>query len=84
MPIWENLHKFLALSCRESFTFFEPCHSGWRGHIDISHLMEQIMNHQRNECNNILGYIDDLVLWDQNAYELETQDRNSVSLLQKG
>ena len=40
------------------------------------------MNHLENEIINILGYIDDLVLWNQNANQLVTQVWRSVALLE--
>ena len=68
VPIRINFHKFLVLSCWGKLYFFRALPFGlppasWF----FSLLMEHTVNHLRNEGTNILGYIDDPVLWNQDA-----------------
>ena len=44
--------------------------------------MEQIMNFLLNEVIDILGYIDDLGLWNQDPDELEIQIWRTIVLLE--
>ena len=71
VPIRQNLHKYLALSCWGKLFFFRALPFGlapapWL----FSMLMEAVLTHLRVEGIDILGYLDDLVLWNPCKLEL--------------
>ena len=84
VPIRQNLHKFLALSCWGKLYFFRALPFGlapapWL----FSALIEAVLVHLRGKGLNILGYIDDLVLWNRSKDELQVQVLETVTLLKK-
>ena len=84
VPIRQNLHKFLALTCWGKLFFFRALPFGlapapWL----FSALIEAVLVHLRDRGLNILGYIDDLVLWNQSKDELQVQVLEPVKLLKK-
>ena len=74
VPIRQNLHKFLALSCWGKLFFFRALSFGlapapWL----FSVLMEAVLTYLRLEGIDILSYLDDLVLWNPCKLELGRQ-----------
>ena len=84
VPIRQNLHKFLALSCWGKLFFFRALPFGlapapWL----FSMLMEAILTHLRLEGIDILGYLDDLVLCNPYKLELGRQIQRTILLLER-
>ena len=82
VPIRNNLHKFLALTCWGKLFFFRALPFGlatapWL----FSTLVEAVLVKLRAKGINILGYIDDLVLWNTSKDELHVQVQESIALL---
>ena len=79
VPMRQNLHKFLALSCWGKLFFFRALPFGlatapWL----FTMLMDAALTSLRKEGMNILGYIDDLVLWNSSKSELQLQTSRTV------
>ena len=88
VPIRQNLHKFLALSCWGRLFFFRALPSGLPFGLApaprlFSMLMEAVLTCLRQGGVDILGYLDDLVLWNPCRPELITQVRRTVTLLER-
>ena len=80
VPIRQNLHKFLALSCWGRLFFFRALPFGLAPAPWIfSMLMEAVLTSLRSEGIDILGYLDDLVLWHLCKLELGKQVQPSTS-----
>ena len=84
VPIRQNLHKYLALSCWGKLFFFRALPFGlapapWL----FSMLMEAVLTHLRVEGIDILGYLDDLVLWNLCKLELGRQIQRTTHLLER-
>ena len=82
VPIRNNLHKFLALSCWGKLFFFKALPFGlapapWL----FSLLIEKALTALRSEGINILGYIDDLVLWNSDKDELQAHVLRTMTFL---
>ena len=82
VPIRNNLHKFLALTCWGKLFFFRALPFGlatapWL----FTTLVESVLGKLRNKGFNILAYIDDLVLWNKSKDELQVQVQETISLL---
>ena len=82
VPIRNNLHKFLALTCWGKLFFFRALPFGlatapWL----FSTLVEAALVKLRAKGFNILGYIDDLVLWNTSKDELHVQVQETIALL---
>ena len=83
VPIRQNLHKFLALTCWGKLFFFRALPFGlatapWL----FSALIEAVLTHLRTRGFNILGYLDDLVLWNIRKDELHVQVQETIRLLE--
>ena len=83
VPMRQNLHKFLALSCWGKLFFFRALPFGlatapWL----FTMLMEAALTSLRKEGMNILGYIDDLVLWNSSKSELQLQTFRAIQVLE--
>ena len=81
VPIRSNLHKFLALTCWGKLFFFRALPFGlatapWL----FSSLIEAVLVKLRSKGINILGYIDDLVLWSRSKDELQVHVQETISL----
>ena len=82
VPIRQNLHKFLALSCWGKLFFFRALPFGLAPAPWIfSVLMEAVLVYLRQEGIDILGYLDDLVLWNTCKIELSRQIQRTIHLL---
>ena len=83
VPIRNNLHKFLALSCWGKLFFFRALPFGlapapWL----FSALMEAVLVHLRDKGINILGYLDDFVLWNASRDALLLHVQETTHLLE--
>ena len=82
VPIRQNLHRFLALSCWGKLFFFRALPFGLAPAPWIfSKLMEAVLTYLRVEGIDILGYLDDLVLWNPCKLELSRQIQRTIHLL---
>ena len=84
VPMRQNLHKFLALSCWGKLFFFRALPFGlatapWL----FSALIEAVLSSLRAKGFNILGYIDDLVLWNKDKELLKSHVQETISLLER-
>ena len=82
VPIRQNLHKFLALSCWGRLFFFRALPFGlatapWL----FTTLIESALTVLRKEGLSILGYIDDIVLWNPCSSVLQEQVFRAMSFL---
>ena len=84
VPIRHNLHKFLALTCWGKLFFFRALPFGlatapWL----FSMLIEAALVHLRGMGLNILGYLDDIVMWNKCKDELQVQVQEAASLFER-
>ena len=82
VPIRSNLHKFLALTCWGKLFFFRALPFGlatapWL----FSSLMEAVLAKLRVRGFNILGYLDDWVIWNISKETLHVQVQETIQLL---
>ena len=84
VPMRQNLHKFLALTCWNRLYFFRALPFGlapapWL----FSTLMSHALEHLREEGIQVLGYIDDLVFWHQDKEVLTSHLNRAVWFLER-